>query len=232
MSLSQPLRIESDQRTKIEAETIRAGFLDQSFIPTMRFSELNGLEEYDNSILWMVWHGYIEWGLQQIVGYNSWIIRELERIYSGLPEDENGGSELQLNENLKKQAPTLDYIESLLDNENVRKTVPYDQRARIYRYFQDLSMFLVHLQKHQGVALDSERVMWMMRTYLTAYNNNLADGVVLYDGHYAILNGRMARNKGHKKDLLKVTENRKEHEKQINPRHHFWNRDRDEEEND
>jgi len=70
LSLSQPLRIESDQRTKIEAETIRAGFLDQSFIPTMRFSELNGLEEYDNSILWMVWHGYIEWGLQQIVGYN------------------------------------------------------------------------------------------------------------------------------------------------------------------
>jgi len=229
LSLSQPLRIESDQRTKIEAETIRAGFLDQSFIPTMRFSELNGLEEYDNTMLWMIWHGQIEYGWGRLLEYNNWIIRELERIYAGLPEED---VETVLSKELKNQAPTLTYIGTLIDSEAVRKTIPYDQRARIYRYFLDLSLFLLHLQNNPGIALDAGKSIWLIRTYVANYCNPIADGIIAFDGHYAILNGRMARNKGHKKDLLKVTENRKEHEKQINPRHHFWNRDREEEEND
>lgn len=222
--MSTPITIVPDQRTQIEAETIKAGFLDQSFIPTMRFSELNGLEEYDNSILWMVWHGHIEYGLQQIVGYNAWVIRELERIQSGRPEQDEG-VDLNLSEDLKKQAPTLDYIAKVLDDANVKKVVPYDQRARIFRYFQDLSLFLTHIQKKPGVALDSERVMWLMRTYLTPYNNNLADGVVLYDGHYAILNGRMARGRGHKKDLLTAIDTRKDRTPQVTTKKHFWNRE-------
>lgn len=218
----QSITVESDQRTKIEAETIRAGFLDQSFIPTMRFSELNGFEEYDNSLLWMLWHGFIEYGLQQIVAYNSWIIRELERMEEGLDENENG-SDISLAGDAKKPAPTMDYISNLLDDEHVRKTIPYDQRARIYRYFLDLSKFLSYVGTRPGVALDSEKVMWLMRTYLSAYNNNISDGVILYDGHYAILNGRMARGKGHKKDLLKVTENRKERDKQVSMgKKHWW----------
>lgn len=222
----QQINVESDERTKIEAETIRAGFLDQSFIPTMRFSELNGFEEYDNSLLWMLWHGFIEYGLQQVVAYNSWIIRELERMEEGLEESENG-ADISLATESNRPAPTMEYISKLLDNENVRKTIPYDQRARIYRYFLDLSKFLLYIQKRPGIALDSEKVMWLMRTYLSSYNNNLSDGVILYDGHYAILNGRMARAKGHKKDLLKVTENRKERDKQVNmgKKEHWYSRD-------
>ena len=192
----------------------------------MRFSELNGFEEYDNSLLWMLWHGFIEYGLQQTVQYNNWILRELERMKEGQTEAIEQG----LSVDARKPSPTLDYVAGLLDNENVKKEIPYDQRARIYRYFLDLSSFLLHIQKRPGVALDSEKVMWLMRTYLSAYNNNISDGVILYDGHYAILNGRMARGKGHKKDLLKVTENRKDRDKQVTMgKKHFWNRDGGEE---
>lgn len=226
MSQSQ-ITVESDQRTKIEAETIRAGFLDQSFIPTMRFSELNGFEEYDNSLLWMLWHGFVEYGLQQIVQYNNWIIRELERMDMGQPENAIDHS---LSVDAKKPSPTLDYIAKLLDTTPVKNEIPYDQRARIYRYFMDLSLFLSHISRHPGIPLDSEKVMWLMRTYLSGYNNNISDGIILYDGHYAILNGRMARGKGHKKDLLKVTENRKERDKQVSMGKHWWNRNKEGEE--
>ena len=58
------------------------------------------------------------------------------------------------------------------------------------------------------------------------------DAIVLYDGHYAILNGRMARGKGHMKDLLKVTSERKEREREVQMGgKHWWNRNREEEEN-
>jgi len=223
--LSNAITIVPDQRTQIEAETIKAGFLDQSFIPTMRFSELNGLEEYDNSILWMVWHGYIEWGLQQVVQYNAWIIRELEVLTeSGNVDD------LSIALKSPNTKPTLEYIGKLIDNPAVKSAIPYDQRARIYRYFQDLALFLEAIRKKPGIALDSDKIMWLMRTYLASYNGNIADGIVLYDGHYAILNGRMARGRAHKKDLLSVTDNRKDRKPVVEMgKKHFWNRGGDEE---
>ena len=228
MSMGQEIKIESDKRTQVEAETLKAGFLDQGFINTMRFSELNGLEEYDNSFLWILWHSYIEWGLQQITQYNSWIIRELEMMSSGVKE-------ISDNSVVQKQGTVyLDYIQAMLDDVKVKQKIPYDQRTRIYRYFQDLAKFLSYIgnTKRLGIALDAQKVLWLLRTYLADYNENLTDAIVLYDGHYAILNGRMARGKGHMKDLLKVTSERKEREREVQMGgKHWWNRNREEEEN-
>ena len=170
--MSEGIRIESDKRTQIEAETIRAGFLDQGFINTMRFSELNGPEEYDNTHLYVDWHACFEYGLMQLWDWREWITRQ-------------------------KQDP------------EIWATVPEVQKASIERTLLDIKGY--DFKK----PADDEKNIKIIRNHLAKYNWNLVVGIYDYDGHIGILNGRMARDKGHKKDLLKVTENRKERDKEI-----------------
>ena len=58
----QTITIQPDQYNLMLAENAKAAFIDQGFINTMRFSELNGDEEYDNTFLYAIWHGYcVSW---------------------------------------------------------------------------------------------------------------------------------------------------------------------------
>src|SRR5438093_2326145 len=65
-TLSQPLNIESGVLAKAMAVVLEAGFLNQGFINSMRFSELNGDEEYDNTFLYITWHALASGGMQQV----------------------------------------------------------------------------------------------------------------------------------------------------------------------
>jgi hypothetical protein len=170
--MSEGIRIESDRRTRIEAETIRAGFLDQGFINTMRFSELNGPEEYDNTHLYIDWRACFGFGMQQLSEWKEWIKRQKDdpELWKEVPEQQKKSIE-----------------RTLLDMEAYDFTKPFDDKNNIK----------------------------VIRDRLAKYNINLVGGMLVYDGQTGILNGRMARDKGHKKDLLKVTENRKEHDREI-----------------
>jgi len=170
--LSQEIRITSDKRTEIEAKTIQAGFLDQGFINTMRFSELNGPEEYDNTHLYVDWHACFEYGLQQLMDWLEWIKRQ---------ED----------------------IKEIWD------AVPEEQKKRIQRTKKDIEKY-----RFDKPSDDKENIR-TIRNHLQKYNWNLIVGVYDYDGHTGILNGRMARAKGHKNDLLKVVEGQRNREKEI-----------------
>ena len=170
--MSGDIKIESDKRTAVEAETIKAGFLDQGFINTMRFSELNGPEEYDNTHLYVDWHACFAFGLQQLLEWKEWITRQKEDA----------------------------------EQWNV---IPEVQKKSIERTLLDIGAY--DFEK----ALDDEKNIKTIRDRLARWNINLVGGLLVYDGHIGILNGRMARDKGHKKDLLKVTENRKERDKEI-----------------
>ena len=161
--MSSPISIESDRRTRVEADTIRAGFLDQGFINTMRFSELNGLEEYDNTHLYVDWHALFSFGLQQLFEWKEWIKRQ---------EDETP----------------------------IWNTVPEEQKKAIQRTFTDLDEYEI------TKPIDDKQNIKVLRN-LAKYDWNICVGCYVYDGHVGILNGRMARDKGHKKDLLKITEN-------------------------
>ena len=85
MSLGQTITIQPDQYNLMLAENAKAAFIDQGFINTMRFSELNGDEEYDNTFLYAIWHGYLETGLQQTNEYVEWILRELAILAESAP---------------------------------------------------------------------------------------------------------------------------------------------------
>lgn len=183
--MSEGIRIESDRRTRIEAETIRAGFLDQGFINTMRFSELNGPEEYDNTHLYIDWRACFGFGMQQLSEWKEWITRQQE-------DPELWGQ------------------------------VPEVQKKSIERTLTDLNAY------DFGKPFDDKNNIKVIRDRLAKYNINLVGGVLVYDGQTGILNGRMARDKGHKKDLLKVTENRQQRDREIEigdqEKKHFWNR--------
>ena len=170
--MSEGIRIESDRRTRIEAEVIRSGFLDQGFLNTMRFSELNGPEEYDNTHLFIDWHACFEYGLQQLYDWKEWI---------------------------QKQK----------DEQKLWAEVPEEQKKSIDRTQADLACFDFNKM------FDDKNNIKVIRDKLAKYNINLVGGILVYDGQTGILNGRMARDKGHKKDLLKVTENRKERDRDI-----------------
>lgn len=170
--MSEGIRIESDRRTRIEAEVIRSGFLDQGFLNTMRFSELNGPEEYDNTHLYIDWRACFTFGLQQLVEWDEWIARQK-------------------------------------DDEKEWSQVPEDQKKSIERIRADINCF--DFKK----PFDSKENIKVIREKLAKWNINLVGGLLVYDGQTGILNGRMARDKGHKKDLLKVTENRKERDREI-----------------
>lgn len=170
--MSEGIKIESDRRTRIEAEVIRSGFLDQGFLNTMRFSELNGPEEYDNTHLYIDWRACFIFGLQQLVEWDEWI--------------------------QKQKDDPVEWAK-----------VPEDQKKSIERTRKDIALF------DFDKMFDDKNNIKVIRDKLAKYNINLVGGILVYDGQTGILNGRMARDKGHKKDLLKVTENRKERDRDI-----------------
>src|SRR2546425_4866972 len=110
--MSEGIRIESDKRTQIEAETIRAGFLDQGFINTMRFSELNGPEEYDNTHLYVDWHACFEYGLMQLWDWREWITRQKQdpEIWATVPEVQKASIERTRSEEHTSELQSLAYL--------------------------------------------------------------------------------------------------------------------------
>jgi hypothetical protein len=71
----------------------------------------------------------------------------------------------------------------------------------------------------------------LIRRFLTDYNQNLVDFVTFYDCHIAILNGRMARGRGHKKELLQLSQTALERKPGIQvgapseeDKKHWWSR--------
>lgn len=184
--MSEVVKIESDKRTQVEAKVIESGFLDQDFINTMRFSELNGPEEYDNTHLYIDWRACFAFGLQQLMEWKEW-------------------------------------IQGQKDNAEIWAVVPENEKQSIERTLTDISAFKFDLP------FDDKENIKIIREKLAKYNINLVGGLLVYDGQTGILNGRMARDKGHKKDLLKVTENRKERDREIEMgerRDHWWSRDK------
>jgi hypothetical protein len=146
------------------------GFTDQGFINTMRFSELNGEEEFDNTHLFIDWHALLEYGLQQLQEYQEWLQQEKDSDRWSL--------------------------------------VPEDQKKRIERWESDIGKF-----KKEFPADNIENIA-VFRNYLSKYNVNIATAIYVYDGQTGILNGRMARGRGHKKELLQLNENAKDHDRE------------------
>ena len=161
------------------------GFLDQGFINTMRFSELNGDEEYDNTFLYIAWHFLAEGGMQQI--------RQQVADLTRLKGDSKQWGELKPNEQERV-------------NEILTRASEYDYTKPV----------------------DDKKNIWVMRNKLADINENVMDSIMFYDGHTAILNGRMARAKGHKKDMIEMSKNTNANEKDIqvgdDEKKHFWNR--------
>src|SRR5207249_5193119 len=89
------------------------------------------------------------------------------------------------------------------------KTVTDNKKKDIEQTIHDLSTY--DFKK----PCDDKNNIRAIRNNLSKYNWNLVVGIYDYDGHIGILNGRMAKEKGHMKDLLKVTENQKEREREI-----------------
>lgn len=194
------------------AEGLKAAFIDQGFINTMRFSELNGDEEYDNTFLYIAWHGYLETGIQQLREYNEWLNRELETI---------AGDDVVKNDDYSK------YLNALLENQKVKDTIPYDQRMRIKRYIQDyMSAWTTIGTMSLKGERDGKKAIGVVRQYLGDYNENLGvDFTLFYDGHTALLNGRMARGRGHKKEIMSVAHGSGvDAEVDDGKKKHFWSR--------
>ena len=182
--MSSEITVKPNARTETEAQTIKAGFLDQGFINTMRFSELNGPEEYDNTHLFIDWHACFEFGMQQLYDWKEWIQKQKED-----PEE--------------------------------WKMVPEAQKKSIDRTLEDLKTY------DFGKPCDDESNIKTIRNNLMKWNWNLACGIYIYDGHVGILNGRMARDKGHKKDLLEIAKNPTDKAQVVEigeSKKHFWNR--------
>ena len=167
------------------AKVTSTGFLDQGFINTMRFSELNGDEEYDNTFLYIAWHFMAEGGMQQV---------------------------RQQSADLKRMKGDPEQWDKLKPNEKER-VEDFILRAGEYDYTKPV---------------DDKKNIWVMRNKLADINENVMDAVMFYDGHTAILNGRMARAKGHKKDLIEVVKSADRNEKDVQvgdgEKKHFWNR--------
>lgn len=161
--MSEVTTVKSDQFTRMLSALGTRYFLDKDFIMTMRASELNGPEEFDNAMAWAVWHGYLEGGLQQLKDY---------------------ADQLQ---QLKK---TKEWNE-----------VPKPQQERIEEFLSKLKGY------DFSKPVDDKENIKSIRNDLTDYNENLVDGITMYDVHTAILNGRFARERGTLKAILEISKN-------------------------
>ena len=258
--MGQSIVIQPDQYNLMLAENAKAAFIDQGFINTMRFSELNGDEEYDNTFLYAIWHGYLETGLQQTNEYVEWILRELAILSEGpgsqaFPafKDRMGkpSTTMQDLSDLLDRVPTAEtWYEGYYVTQDDKRGLPYDQKQRIFRFFIDLSKVLegygalktlppqedgtrILSAKDEAVEVDTfhHHMIGLIRRYLSDYNQNLVDFVTFYDCHIAILNGRMARGRGHKKELLQLSQTALERKPGVqigspadDEKKHWWSR--------
>lgn len=183
--MSEGIIVKPNPRTETEAKTIREGFLGKDFVLSMRFSELNGPEEYDNTHLFIDWHALFEEGLKQLYDWNQWILKQKE-------------------------------------DEKIWSEVPEVQKRSITRTLEDLSKY------DMALPCDHVKNIGAIRNYLMKWNWNLTLGIYVYDGHTGILNGRMARDKGHKKDLLEISRNPTDRGQVVEvgqkQNKHFWQR--------
>ena len=155
------------------AIVLEAGFLNQGFINSMRFSELNGDEEYDNTFLYITWHALASGGMQQVREQ----VADLERL------------KRTAEQYMAQSEASRERIEDFL------------AKARKYQYDKPID--------------DVENIK-VMNNELADYNENLMDATDLfYNGHIAILNGRMARARGHKKEAIELSRNVDDKERQI-----------------
>ncbi len=232
------------------SEALKAGFISTDFILTMRNSEINGSEHFDNAYLSMGWHGYYLAGLQNLAfRYNDFLYRMLERI-AGTPIEKiqeivnqypqrttvwyktvdvlnelpNQDPKISRSENETQQ----EYITALLNTEQVQAVIPYDSRMRIRRYVED---WYKAMDKVLELALDGDSdgkiVVSVLRQYLGKYSINIAFADALNTGHFTLLNGRMAEGGGHKKLLATISNGggvSTTGEATGEKKKHFWNR--------
>src|SRR6266581_875176 len=89
-----------------------------------------------------------------------------------------------------------------------------------------------HGGKDEAVEVDTfhHYMIGLIRRFLSDYNQNLVDFVTFYDCHIAILNGRMARGRGHKKELLQLSQTALERKPGVqvgspdDDKKHWWSR--------
>jgi hypothetical protein len=186
MSATSELRIRSIVN-EVVAKVAEAAFLDQGFINTMRFTELIGDEEYDNTFLGISWYAYLQMGMNQV--------REQAADFK---------------QAIAEKDPQWEKLSKGIKDRNI-EFVAY---ADSYDY---------------NKPVDDKKNMWIISNKLARFNTNLMYGDTLFHrGHIMILNGRMARGKGHKQDLLELGKSVDRNEKDIElgdeKKKRFWNR--------
>jgi len=102
-------------------------------------------------------------------------------------------------------AQMKDYVSSL-DDTLVEKglhppyDIPIDQMFRIEELIYRFQMY------DDKIPVDSKENIRIVRNYLRAYNTPLGYGIIMYDMHQALLNGRYAEKGGQaRKDVKDVT---------------------------
>jgi hypothetical protein len=95
-----------------------------------------------------------------------------------------------------------DYVQRLkitLNDKNESKKIPEDQKSNINSLISKFSMFKDELP------IDSPENIRIIRNYLRNYNQSLAFGILMYDFHRTLLNGRIARNRQGRREVIEVT---------------------------
>lgn len=102
-------------------------------------------------------------------------------------------------------AQMKDYVASLEENLiekglNPPYDIPVEQMIRIEELIQRFKMY------DDDKPVDSKENIKIIRNYLRAYNQSLGYGIIMYDMHQALLNGRYAEKGGQaRKDVKDVT---------------------------
>lgn len=81
-----------------------------------------------------------------------------------------------------------------------KKKIPADQEQRIQELIKNFESY------DNSKPVDSKENIKIIRNYLRPYNESLGYGIIMYDMHMALLNGRYAENGGQgRKDVKEVT---------------------------
>lgn len=104
-------------------------------------------------------------------------------------------------------AQMKDYVANLKDmvsekgkEPDEKKKIPADQLLRIQDLIKRFEMY------DDEKPVDSKENIKIIRNYLRAYNQSLGYGIIMYDMHQALLNGRYAEKGGQaRKDVKDVT---------------------------
>ena len=81
-----------------------------------------------------------------------------------------------------------------------KKQIPPEQLININKLIQQFSKY------RQDLPVDSKENIKLIRNYLRSYNTSLGYGIIMYDMHTALLNGRYAEHGGQaRKDMKEIT---------------------------